>query len=222
MKIKHSLALLSLLLLNSCLELQVGEIIRCPERQYDSIDATQPHKQTVYRVSSDEYIFQAPVVSSEQGARLFHVNIFSDAISSRWYKTEPKATGELLWLRAKRYPKAKTFTLQLLDKKPDLSRTTPIDSSKFSFIGDAGFPYPSNPREFTTTTRSILAAPFDYVIDPIASVPLTLAYYTGSIVAIPFVVLMSEPVKPYQIETQSAEIVIFYKIDESITRRLSD
>ncbi len=189
MKIKHSLALLPLLLLNSCLELQVGEIIRCPERQYQSIDATQPHQQIAYRVSSNEYIFQAPVVTCKQKAKLLYFNIFGLGDSSRWYQTEAKATGELQWVSAKRPKKSANFTLTLLDKKPDLSRTSRVDSSKVVFAWGINFPYPDNLRDFTTTKQSLLAAPFDYVIDPVASVPLTVACYTGALVVIPFVMI---------------------------------
>ncbi len=219
MKIKRGFTTLSLsplFLMSSCLELQVGEVIRCPERQYYSIDASQPHEKIAYRVSNNEYVFQAPVVSSGQGAKLVFFNVFDLGMSSRFYQSDANATGELRWLRAKRSRNSDNFTLQLLSKKPDLSRTSRVDSTKFKFIGNPNFPYPSNPRDFTTTSRAILAAPFDYVIDPIASVPLTLTYYTGALIVSPFAILLSQAPMGERLEAIEAEVIISNKIDSVV------
>ncbi len=180
----YTFASLPLLLLSSCMELQIGEVIRCPMQTASTIDASKPYKNVAYRVSADEYVYQAPVVTRTLESRSIYLNLLNPHKSSKYYRSPMKATGERRWVRVTRERNSTIFNAKALEAAPDLSRTRKVDASSFSYEGEPVFPF-AYMSDRTTMTRRILAAPFDYVIDPIVSIPLTVTTYAAVIVVVP-------------------------------------
>ncbi len=167
------LSALALLTLSSCVELQVGAVIREPARYATAVDASKPQHKKAYRISKDEYVYQAPVIRGAYQPRLIYMNMGNEGKFSRYYAGSKKATGEWRWVRVRR-DHTGTFRVTHLDKRPHLKKAKLVDTSHFSYVGKLSFNYGESR---SSGTRRLLAAPFDYVIDPIASVPLTALGY---------------------------------------------
>ncbi len=167
------LSALVLLCLSSCVELQVGAVIREPARYATAVDASKPLHKKAYRISKDEYVYQAPVIRGAYQQRLIYMNMGNEHKFPSYYTGSKKATGEWRWVRVRR-DQSGTFLVTPLDQRPSLKKAKLVDTSHFRYEGELSFNYGESR---SSGTRRLLAAPFDYVIDPIASVPLTALGY---------------------------------------------
>ncbi len=181
------LSALVLLSLPSCLLLQTGAIIRHPARYAEAVDASKPLQNQAYKISDNQYVYQAPVIQGALQKPLLYT------FKSAPYRTKhQKATGTWHWVKIYRHKKG-SFQATLLNQKPKLKGAKLVDTSRFSYTGNVPFDFGT---QRTTTTRRILAAPFDYVIDPILSISLTGGILAVAPFAIPFTMtqgLKNEP-----------------------------
>ena len=185
--------------LNSCIISNIGGTIRDLGEEKTAVDTNNPVGGVVYRKKGEQYnfqlIMQAPEVVYRGRDGLITDNMVHDCYLGC---PELKETGRNLWVQ--------------------------VDSDDYDFLNGPPSPEwekvkarnirrtPANRlRPYKTqetcnkTLLSILAAPFDYAIDPVLSVGYTTLCYCGEILALPFWALSQDASPPAQVGYSVAE-----------------
>lgn len=184
---------LAVLGLNSCIISNIGGTIRDMGEEKTAVDTNNPVGGVVYRKKGEQYnfqlIMQAPEVVYRGRDGLITDNLVHDCYLGC---PELKETGRNLWVQ--------------------------VDSDDYDFLNGPPSPEwekvkarnirrtPANRlRPYKTqetcnkTLLSIIAAPFDYAIDPVLSVGYTTLWYCGEILALPFWALSQDAPPPAQV-----------------------
>jgi len=190
---------LAVLGLNSCIISNIGGTIRDMGEEKTAVDTNNPVGGVVYRKKGEQYnfqlIMQAPEVVYRGRDGLITDNLVHDCYLGC---PELKETGRNLWVQ--------------------------VDSDDYDFLNGPPSPEwekvkarnirrtPANRlRPYKTqetcnkTLLSIIAAPFDYAIDPVLSVGYTTLWYCGEILALPFWALSQDAPPPAQVGYSVAE-----------------
>lgn len=182
-----ALPLLPLLSLSSCFQLNVGETIRYPAHECIDVDTSKPVDNAAYQVSADEYVMQVPEMRFRSGYRTIYWNVRSHYLGGREWRSEPEPTGRMRWVKVEESKKVICLSPTLLEEPPNLKGAKKIDAAKLTITRSKPDYNPCSSGEEPSTMQYIAAAPFDYLIDPIGSVPLTIGTYSFVVLASPVI-----------------------------------
>ena len=186
-------------MLNNCVVSDIGGTIRSRGEQHFSVDRGRP--EVVYL---DADSLRRRMLAPEVTYRGQHHGLVYDNLTNASWLGEPEVTdtGRLLWVEDigwthssyelttapsgewKRVERKKTFTTPLRELSPHETKQ----------VGNR-------------TLRTILAAPFDYLIDPALTLTYTGLFYCGELVWLPFFAVGNVffPAEPSAVEVEPVE-----------------
>lgn len=186
--------------LNSCIVSNIGGTIRDMGEEKTAVDTNNPVGGVVYRKKCEQHNFQlimrAPEIVYRSKDGLITDNLVHDCYLGC---PELKETGQLLWVR--------------VDSRGDYDFLNGPPSSEWEKVKAWNIwrtpanrlrPYKTH-ETCNKTLLSILAAPFDYAIDPVLSVGYTTLWYCGEILTLPFWALSQDAPPPAQVGYSVAE-----------------
>lgn len=186
--------------LNSCIISNIGGTIRDMGEEKTAVDTNNPVGGVVYRKKGEQHnfqlIMQAPELVYRGRDGLITDNLVHDCYLGC---PEIRETGRHLWVQvdsqgdydflngppSSEWEKVKAWNI----------RRTPANRLR---------PYKTQ-ETCNKTLLSILAAPFDYAIDPVLSVGYTTLWYCGEILTLPFWALPQDAQLPEQIRNFAPE-----------------
>ncbi len=192
MTLRLTAALLAATLLCSCVESRIGLRIREMGEVHTGVDYLHPVDGKVYQTPAQrskkppQACVLAPEITYRVGHSFYHLHAPYDCDLTSQYGIRP--TGRTLVARID-CGRADSYTKLLKDEVggtiPAGARPSPAEGlirpGKFDQI-DYGDLAPVTP---SPAWRSIAAAPFDYLIDPVLSAAGTTVLWTGILVATP-------------------------------------
>ena len=186
--------------LNGCIVSNIGGTIRDTGEEKTAVDTNNPVGGVVYRKKGEQYnfqlIMQAPEVVYRGRDGLITDNLVHDCYLGC---PEVKETGRRLWVQ--------------VDSQGDYDFLNGPPSPEWEKVearyvwrtqGNRLRPYQTR-ETCSKTLLTILAAPFDYAIDPVLSVGYTTLWYCGEILALPFWALSQDAPPPAQVGCSVAE-----------------
>ena len=184
MKVRLVLLAVAALILSSCVS-NIGGVIRDGAVEQVAVDTGRPVGGVVYqnRKYASE-VMQAPeVVYHGRDGMLYDVFVHDCYLCC----PEVKDTGRQLWVR--KSPDGEYSLLEeppSADWKPVLLKNTPTVPTRAYRLK----PYATRVVG-SKALRSVLAAPFDYVIDPLLTVGVNATLLAGELLVFPFQMLYS-------------------------------
>lgn len=186
--------------LSSCIVSNIGGTIRDMGEEKTAVDTNNPVGGVVYRKKGEQLnfqlIMQAPEVVYWGRDGLITDNLVHDCYLGC---PELKETGRHLWVQ--------------VDSRGDYDFLNGSPSPEWEKVKawniwrtSANRLRPYKTQEICNKTLlSILAAPFDYAIDPVLSVGYTTLWYCGEILTLPFWALSQDAPPPAQVGYSVAE-----------------
>lgn len=170
------------LLLCSC-QIQVGENIRTSAAPCTVAVVMEPTQQQVYRVNENLYAMEVAQWQATRKPPLVKTGLYLQGEDRYRYW---KKTGKTEWIARYRYSPEQPWLTKKLRHKPNLAGATKlplvqVDStlrSKSNFATRDEYPH-QKPDAQPSTKQILLAAPFDYLFDPVVSVAGTSLWLAG-------------------------------------------
>ncbi|MBR1981942.1 MAG: hypothetical protein IKA23_04245 [Akkermansia sp.] len=186
--------------LNSCIVSNIGGTIRDMGEEKTAVDTNNPVGGVVYRQKGEQrhfqLIMQAPEIVYRGKDGLITDNLVHDCYLGC---PELKETGRHLWVR--------------VDSRGDYDFLNGPPSPEWEKVKAWNIwrtpanrlrPYKTH-ETCNKTLLSILAAPFDYAIDPVLSVGYTTLWYCGEILTLPFWALPWDAAPPAHVRYSVSE-----------------
>ncbi len=181
---------LTAIILPSCVQFSIGGAIKHPVKESQELVTWELVTGRVYQVAPNEYVSQ--VYESIQQEHYPIVDTYLQGIKDYPHTTSEKS-GKKVWLKI--CLSGVSYQTEALSQAPDLSKAKRLRYG-IKDMPKSGYVHLS-PITQTSWWKVAAAAPFDYAIDPVLSIGGTVVYWSGMVVASPFLyVLASQSAEP--------------------------
>lgn len=170
---------LSAILLPSCVQFSIGGAIKHPVKESRELVTWELVTGHVYQVAPNEYVVQ--VHESIQQEHYPIVDTYMQGIKD-YPRTTSKKSGKEVWLKI--CLAGDSVQTEALSQAPDLSTAKRLRNG-IKDMPQSGYVHLS-PITQTPIWEIAAAAPFDYAIDPVLSISGTVVYWSGMVIASPF------------------------------------
>lgn len=205
---KRILTLTAILALSSCTTpcVDIGGAIKYSTEHYTAVNLGETSNGQAYQCKNGDYYMHVPVLSYTRTWPAFHWSSFE--LSNR--ESDKQATGEYQWIRLSKTTnrkKAETtgnstelkgykdFRVVKLTSQPKLANTKKVENPiepRYQITNVLS----GTPQEEPSTALKIIAAPFDYAIDPVLTITSMIVFVPTAVVtgiiASPFTYFFSE------------------------------
>ena len=200
MKKYLTLLLVAAMLLCSCIS-NIGGTIRDGAEEKIAVDTQRPVGGVVYRNSRDvAEMMQAPeVVFRNRYGLIYDLFVYDCYLGC----PESADTGRLLWV--KKSPDGD----YVVQDGPPSAVWKPVQLKEFPAAPARAHrlkPYDTR-EDGSKTLRTLLAAPFDYAIDPVLTVGMNATMFTAEVLSFPFQLLYHAAVGPAEADLYHSPVL---------------
>lgn len=153
----------------SCVKSQIGECIRVPQKEHRYLNSKNAIE--AYKTTNRQFVLLIEESIQTREEKWIYIN--DQLCRYRYPNSEPVAerkTENKVWVE--RLLRKPCSYLAILEQNPDLTGATPIELP----IRDEEYIRQLPDQNQSTWWRCTLAAPFDYIVDPIITTSCSMVY----------------------------------------------